>query len=136
MEPLMILEYESTPTVMLDKEKNKFEISGNSLPEDVHTFYAPVLNWFKEYIKHPNPNTEFHIRLVYFNSASTKAILDILTILEGLSGKGFEVKIIWHYIDIDEDMLSTGKEFEHIVNIPFVFIPYQQDRVRLMDDDV
>jgi hypothetical protein len=136
MEPLMILEYESTPTVMLDKGKGKFEITGNSLPEDVATFYNPVFNWIREYVKQPNPITEFSIKLVYFNSSSTKAILDILTILEEIIAKGFQVFIHWHYIDIDEDMLSTGKEFESMLKIPFIFLPYEHDGVRLMHDDI
>ena len=133
MEPLMIMENGSTPTVLLNKDKSKFEISGNSLPEDVAGFYAPVYDWIMEYVKQPNPTTEFHVKIVYFNSSSSKAILDILTMLEEIASKSSKVEVHWYYLEMDEDMLSTGKEFEYLLTIPFVFIPFQQDNVRLME---
>jgi hypothetical protein len=124
MEPLIIKDGESTPKISLDKEKNKFEISGICLPEDVFTFFAPVFKWIEEYIKQPNPTTEFIIKLNYFNTASSKIILDILIKLEELKKKGFEVKISWYHLEMDEDILSTGKEFESMLSIPFKFISH------------
>ena len=127
MEPLFIEEATSTPKVVLDSNNGKFEISGTSLPEDVMSFYEPVFSWIDEYKKQPNTSTEFHIRLSYFNSASSKIILDILCSLDEIASKGKSVLIHWHYLEIDEDMLETGKEFESMLNIPFTFIPYFQD---------
>jgi hypothetical protein len=135
MEPLIITEIESCPTIILDKENNKFEMSGNSLPEDVHTFYNPVFRWIEEYIKQPNPKTELSIKLVYFNSASVKAVLDILTLFEELIAKGFEMKVIWYFLEIDEDMLATGEELASVLKMPFEFVPCNEDWVRLMHDD-
>jgi hypothetical protein len=127
MEPLIIYEGQSTPKIVLDKANEKFEIAGNSLPEDVLGFYSPVFNWFEEYIKQPNRQTELHIKLMYFNSSSSKAILDILNMLEEVAVKGFGVEIFWYYLEIDEDMLETGKEFEGMLKLPFQFISYMQD---------
>jgi hypothetical protein len=134
MRRLIIKNVESCPTVILDKESGKFEIFGNSLPEDVHTFYTPVFDWIRDYIKQPNAKTELVIKLMYFNSASTKAIIDILTILEELVINGHDVKILWNYFEIDEDMLSTGKELASILNIPFDFIPFTDGWVRLAEE--
>jgi hypothetical protein len=125
MEPLTIKEGEATPRIILDKEKNKFEISGISLPEDVYAFFAPVFTWMDEYIKQPNPNTEFYVKLNYFNTASSKIILDILIKLEEVKKKGFEVSVAWYHLDMDEDILSTGKEFESMLTIPFKFVAHQ-----------
>lgn len=127
MEPLIIEEGLSTPKVILDKEKGKFEISGQSLPEDVMGFYEQVFKWMNEYLKLPNKKTEFNFRLMYFNSASSKVILDILNLLEELSLRGFDVEIFWHYLEMDEDMLATGKEFNKMLKLPFHFVSYMQD---------
>ncbi len=135
MEPLIITEIESCPTIILDKENNKFEMSGNSLPEDVHTFYDPVFKWIKEYLDHPNVKTELSIKLVYFNSASVKAVLDILTLFEELIVKGYEMKVIWYFLEIDEDMLATGEELASVLKIPFEFVACNDDWVRLVHDD-
>ena len=75
----------------LTQQSNVMEISGRSLPEDVSSFYGPILNWLAEYIKSPNPKTVFNFKLVYFNTASSKLILDILMKLEELHKKGNEV---------------------------------------------
>jgi hypothetical protein len=125
MTPLVIAEGTSTPKVVFDSEKGKFEISGNSLPEDVMSFYAPVFSWIDEYKKSPNPQTDFNVRLSYFNSASSKIILEILTSLEEIATKGKAVEIRWHYLEIDEDMLATGQEFESMLKMPFTYIPFQ-----------
>jgi hypothetical protein len=126
MEALNIAEAQSTPKVVLDKTYGRFEITGNSLPEDVLGFYAPIFNWIEEYIKIPNQHTEIHIKLNYFNSSSSKAILDILTMLEPIINTGRTVEVVWHYLDLDEDMLSTGKEFEEILKVRFTFVSYYQ----------
>ena len=51
MKKLVIEPTNETPKVILDREKNVFEFSGNSLPEDVSNFYSPILSWFTEYAK-------------------------------------------------------------------------------------
>jgi hypothetical protein len=127
MEPMIIKEGQSTPKIVLDKVNEKFEISGNSLPEDVLRFYSPVFNWIEEYIKQPNRKTELHIKLMYFNSSSSKALLDVLNMFEEVVVNGFIVEIFWYYLEIDEDMLETGKEFEGMLKLPFHFISYVQN---------
>ncbi|HQK37835.1 MAG TPA: SiaC family regulatory phosphoprotein, partial [Bacteroidales bacterium] len=57
MEPLIITGTDEIPTVILDKEKNLFEISGQSIPEEAISFYSPVIDWFEEYSQNPNSKT-------------------------------------------------------------------------------
>jgi hypothetical protein len=127
MEALIVKEDEGIPRIVLDKDKDVFEISGNSLPEDMIGLYSPVFKWIDEYKKQPNPETKLVVKLNYFNSSSSKAILDIIISLSDLIYQGFKVKVVWHYLDMDDDNLSTGKEFEGVTKIPFQYIPYQDD---------
>lgn len=127
MEALYIKEDEGIPRIILDKDKNIFEVSGNSLPEDIIGFYAPVFRWIEEYLKQPNPTTKLTIKLNYFNSSSSKAILDLISLLAELAHKGYKVEVEWHYMEMDDDNLQTGKEFEGFAKIPFKYIPYQDD---------
>ena len=124
METIKIAGTEDTPKVILDPENNEFEISGRSLPEDVASFYNPVLNWLEEYIENPKEKTEFNFKLVYFNTASSKLLLDILMKLESLHENGNEVLVKWHYPEDDEDMEEAGEEFSDIVDVPFEQISY------------
>ena len=129
MDALIIKEEEGTPKIILDKDNQRFEVSGNSLPEDIIGFYLPIYKWFEEYMKDPNQRTKLVIKLNYFNSSSSKAILDIITNLAELTYKGFQVEVEWHYLEMDDDNLQTGKEFEGFAKIPFTYIPYQDDGI-------
>lgn len=118
---------DDTPTVVLDKENNTFEISGRSLPEDVVAFYNPILDWLTEYAKDPLEKTVFNFKLEYFNTASSKLLLDVLLKLEDINGSGHDVLVKWHYPDDDEDMEEAGEEYSDIVEVPFEQVPYTID---------
>jgi hypothetical protein len=117
---------DDTPSVILDKEKGLLEISGRSLPEDVNQFYEQILDWIDKYSENPNDRTVFNFKLEYFNTASSKVILDILLKFEEIVEKGKEVLIKWHYHEEEEDMLEAGEEYADIVEIPFDYVVYNQ----------
>jgi hypothetical protein len=124
METIKIQGTEDTPKVILDKEKDIMEISGRSLPEDVASFYEPVLTWLDEYAQSPNKKTVFNFKLVYFNTASSKLLLDILMKLEEIHEAGNDVLIRWHFPEDDEDMEEAGEEYADIVDVPFEQVSY------------
>ena len=84
---------EDTPKVLFDKGNGIFELSGRSLPEDTAEFYEPILNWISEYATDLNDKTEFVFKLEYFNTASSKLILDLLSLLEDIEG----TSILWYF---------------------------------------
>jgi len=125
MELLRIEQTDDSPLVILDQENNCFEISGKSLPEDVVDFYQPVLDWLMAYKNNPNSKTEFTIKLVYFNTASSKLILDILMLLEEMAEEGRDVIVKWLSHKSDEDMQEAGKEYEEMIDVQFEHITYE-----------
>lgn len=124
MEVIKIMGTDDTPNVILDAENDIFEISGRSLPEDVTAFYEPILNWLDEYSESANEKTVFSFKLVYFNTASSKLILDILMKLEEMYEDGKDVLVKWHYPEDDEDMEEAGEEYADIVDVPFEQVGY------------
>ena len=124
MEIVFIEGAEDTPKIQFDPSKNIFEISGRSLPEDCASFYGPILKWLDTYIASPNANTIFEVKLEYFNTASSKMILDVLTKLEKLKEAGKGVTIHWYSHDDDEDMQEAGEEFSELVEVPFEYKVY------------
>ncbi len=124
MEALKIDGTEDIPRVIFDLDANTLEISGRSLPEDVITFYEPVMYWIIEYAKNPLPDTVFNFKLTYFNTASSKIILDILTQFEEMIEDGHHVLVRWHYSEEDEDMQEAGEEYADMVNVPFEMVAY------------
>ncbi len=125
MDTIKIMGTDDTPTVTLDAAAGLFEISGRSLPEDVTAFYSPLLAWLGEYAASPNAKTVFTFKLVYFNTASSKLLLDVLMKLEDIASEGHEVLVKWYYPEDDEDMMEAGEEYADIVEVPFEQIAYE-----------
>jgi len=117
MENLQLESTDDTPAVFLSKHEEVFKISGRSLPEDVVTFFGPIMAWIQEYSLSPNPSTHFIFKLDYFNTASSKLILDLLNELKKIKG----CQIIWYAYEDDEEIQDAGKEFSEQVDIPFEF---------------
>ena len=120
MEILNLEGTEDTPKILLDKNNGIFEISGRSLPEDSAEFYQPIIQWIDDYSANPNSSTDFVFKLEYFNTASSKLILDVLSKLEEIPG----IKVSWYFHEDDEDMEEAGEEFSELVDIEFEFKTY------------
>ncbi|MES2678696.1 MAG: DUF1987 domain-containing protein [Bacteroidota bacterium] len=116
---------EDTPEITFNPENNEFVISGRSLPEDVTSFYAPVFDWLNEFAENPANEAIFKFKLEYFNTASSKIILDILMKLEELvQSDNADITVEWHYSEADDDMLEAGDEYKELVELPFNLISY------------
>ncbi|GAB4299074.1 MAG: hypothetical protein Kow0068_22730 [Marinilabiliales bacterium] len=127
MEVIKIAATQDTPNVILDANNGIFEISGKSLPEDVNSFYGPIVNWLDEYSKSPNDKTVFDFKLDYINTASSKYLFTIFLKLEKLYEAGHDVLIRWHFAEDDEDMEDVGHEFDDVIKLPFEHLPYSVD---------
>ena len=93
-----------TPKVILTAATGVLEIAGKSIPENSFGFYQPLMVWLDNYALQPLPKTEVNMLLEYFNTSSSKCILDFLRKLEVLHKSGkTHVQILWHYEEEDED---------------------------------
>jgi len=110
-----------TPHLYSDAAAGTIEMKGKSIPENAVEFYRPVFEWLDAYIQKPSPETNVTVQLEYFNTSSSKCLLDIFRKLESLqsSGKG-RVTVHWLYEEEDEDMMEAGDDYQTIVKIPFV----------------
>ena len=132
MEPLYIEPTEFTPKVFFDTENSVFEISGFSRPENVIGFYKPILKWLEEYndqVLSKNINFQkslitLNLKLTYFNSASSKFLLDILLEFMKFMSKGNKIEVNWYYEDGDDEIFESGEEIADMLGYTFNFISY------------
>jgi len=130
MKKLIIEQTSNSPKVILDPENRKFEISGESRPENVNELYMPILEWFDKFDMELSEDKyfdnkdkfEFNFNFEYFNSISAKFILDIFKKIGKLRTKEDAILVKWHYEKDDEDMLEVGKEMSRLVRYPFDYI--------------
>jgi hypothetical protein len=133
MRKLIIEKTASSPKVILDPDKRIFEISGESRPPDVGTFYGEILNWMDDYSDHLIRSQEskdpvvFNFDFEYFNSSSAKYILDFCKQITSVRSKVNSVEVKWHYEKDDADMLEVGREMSRIARLPFEFVEKDKD---------
>lgn len=108
---------EHTPEVILNEEEGLMQFYGESCPENVKTFYDPVLDWLENYLQSPAGSTKVVFRLEYFDTSSSKIIYDILAQLKGLQEEGKDVLVEWHYQTEDEDMKDAGQKYDELLEL-------------------
>lgn len=102
------------------------ELKGRSIPENSIEFYKPLNDWIDEYANSPQSQTVVDIKLEYFNTSSSKCILDLFKLLEKLNEKSTQVKINWFYEVDDEDMAEAGEDYQAIIDLPFEMIEVEE----------
>ncbi len=122
MNPIIIESTPKTPSVNFNAENGVLEIKGRSIPENSIEFYKPLVEWIEQYGISPQPKTIVNVQLEYFNTSSSKCILDVFKRLEAIVNNGHEVIINWHYEEDDEDMLEAGEDYQSIIKVPFKMI--------------
>jgi len=108
-----------TPEVQFNTEPLSMAISGRSIPENSIEFYQPLLDWVDQHLHTSGASIEVAIRLEYFNTSSSKCIMDLLKRVEK---SPTEATVLWYYEEEDEDMLEAGEDYDAIIDIPFKLI--------------
>ncbi|TND00861.1 MAG: hypothetical protein FD123_4319 [Bacteroidetes bacterium] len=126
MEKVIIEGTPKTPTINFDMIVGLLEIKGRSIPENSIEFYKPLVEHLERYAQKPQSNTNVNIQLEYFNTSSSKCILDVFKKLESIHKNGNQIVINWYYEQDDEDMLEAGEDYQAIINVPFKMIEVQE----------
>jgi len=111
--------YGKTPLIDF-KATGHLAIEGRSIIENVHDHYQPALDWIN------NPENSFPaelkltVKLEYFNTRSSKMILNILKSLETVHhSRKSKVSVTWLYGEDDRDMFEAGNDYQSVVKLPF-----------------
>jgi hypothetical protein len=126
MDSIFIEGTPKTPNVSFDAEKGALLLKGRSIPENSIEFYKPLVTWLEDYSSAPQPKTVCDVQLEYFNTSSSKCLLDLFKKMESMNSNGNEIVINWYYEEDDEDMLEAGEDYQSIINVPFKMIEMQE----------
>lgn len=124
MDTLIINGTAKTPNIECNPS-GILRIEGRSIPENAVDFYRPVLDWISEYAQSNPKKTVLEVKYEYFNTSSSKCILDIFKRISQLASDSHEVSIVWFYHVDDEDMLEAGEDYRDVVKIPFEIKSFQ-----------
>ena len=120
---LLISSTETTPEVNFYASQNKALMRGESYPENAAEFYARVIEWLTNYVENMKEDDlfDFLLHLTYFNSSSSKVLLDIFDLLDEAGENGNKIVIHWLYDKGNETLQEYGEEFqEDFENVEFL----------------
>ena len=130
MDSLILEKTGTSPFLHFNIDTKEFLIEGECRPENVLTYFTPILNWLNKFktwadnLNEPIDETlQFQFKVQYYNSSSAKFLFNILQKLKHLEEEGVKVNMNWYYDELDEDLLENGKEFEKILGLKFTYIP-------------
>lgn len=115
-----------TPEINFDPDSGQLKIGGRSIPENTFEFFNPVLTWLEEYASVAQDETVMHVNLEYFNTSSSKYILEVLKRLKTILSDGKDVLVKWYYEEDDEEMMETGEDYEDVSGLPFEIIEVEE----------
>jgi hypothetical protein len=124
MRSLTIQAGKSTPSILYDPADNILSISGSSLPENVHAFYKPVIEWIHEFSASPvlEPAMRIVLKIQYYNSGTIRFLAEILDIIGKLRTKGLQFSVDWYYEADDDIIREAGEELAEIIGMKFNMI--------------
>ncbi|MGE0636820.1 MAG: DUF1987 domain-containing protein [Bacteroidia bacterium] len=123
MENLHLSPTKTTPLINFNASTGILELTGRSIHENPVVFYEPILQWLHDYTKSPAAHTTLIVKLEYFNTTSSKCLLDVFKKVKEITlNTGNSITIKWKYSHGDEDIKEAGEDYETIIGIPFEFI--------------
>ncbi len=129
MPRLQLTRTEKTPDIHFDTEAGLFEMKGCSIHENAEAFFRPLLDLVEAYASRPEAVTLVRLDLDYFNSSSSKYILDLLRQIDVACGAGLtKATVEWHYAQDDLDMLEAGQDYEELLDMPVSFVSHPTAR--------
>jgi hypothetical protein len=118
------------PTVDFNERTGVCSISGESYLEDTIEFYQPLFDWIDNFMKNNNKKIIFNISLTYYNTSSSKCLVDILTKLKAYKDSGNDVEVNWYYDADSEDADEEIEEVEDFMletGLKINLIPYEKN---------
>ncbi len=124
MDQLIIEKTDATPRVCLDADRHRIEARGYSYPENAASFYAPILKWLRQYLERRDEAAlKVEMEMVYFNSSSSKVLMDVFELLDAHAGEGRIICVEWIYDGANESAYECGLEFKECVeNLDFTLV--------------
>lgn len=113
MENIQIEATDRSPAIDFDFQSNRFVIRGESYPEDVASFYGPVIDQLERHLASlgGDGGLQFDFELIYFNSSSAKVLMGLFDALDSAAATGANVTINWFFDEDDDTMEELGQEF-------------------------
>jgi hypothetical protein len=115
---------QSTPRITSDRTSGLLRMEGDSYPENALDLFGPVIAWVEQYLADAGPPLVLELCLVYLNTSSIKAMMEIFDVMENAHGNGRAVAVTWYYDNRNERVAELAQEFKEDCSFPFAILPH------------
>lgn len=122
MNDLNLAGTQSTPSIFSDYRAGVLKMGGDSYPENSFELFGPVLDWVETYLQQINAPLRLELELLYLNTSSIKAVMEIFDLLEAAHAEGRDVRVDWYYDRRNERVGELAEEFKEDCTFPFAVI--------------
>jgi hypothetical protein len=122
MDNLRIEGTQATPAIFCDSAAGTVEMRGDSYPENSFELFSPVIDWIEAYLASADRQLQLKLHLLYLNTSSVKAMMDIFDILEDAHRKERSVSVEWYYDEQNERVVELAEEFKEDCTFPFAIV--------------
>ena len=113
----------STPAVLADSDAGTLEMRGDSYPENSFEFFAPLVEWVQSHLETPDACLKVDLHLLYLNTSSVRAMMDIFELLEDAHNSSHGVQVRWFYDEDNDRIAELAEEFKEDCSFPFDILP-------------
>ncbi|GAA4328508.1 biofilm formation regulator SiaD modulator protein SiaC [Pigmentiphaga soli] len=124
MSKLTISGSQSTPTIEGDWDTGVLSMQGDSYPENSYDLYNQVIEWVERFLADAQRPLTLELSLLYLNTSSIRAVMDIFDLLEDAHRSGGQVAVNWHYDRRNERVAELAEEFKEDCTFPFAIVPH------------
>ena len=123
MNNLVISQTASTPEIHADGALGVLRMRGDSYPENSFELFQPVQEWLTQFLKQSRAPLRVDLQLLYLNTSSIRAIVEIFDQLEAAHRAGRKVSVIWRYDAENERVAELAQEFREDCSFNFEVVP-------------
>jgi hypothetical protein len=117
---------EKTPKIIFDPQGGCIKILGRSTMTNPHEFYPTITKVLKDYCIDPAEKTHLFMDLEYYNTLSSRYILNILKLISRINSlEGKEAKIFWYFDEEDYGIRDDIKMFSELIDHKIHEIEYE-----------
>ena len=113
---------QSTPEVRSDWAAGQLFMAGDSYPENSFDMFQQVFDWIEGYLAEGGKPLSLELRLLYLNTSSVKAMMDVFDLLEAAHHDGAQVQVNWYYDPQNERVAELAEEFKEDCTFTFNII--------------
>lgn len=118
---------QSTPTILGDWQSGRLAMQGDSYPENSYELFDQVIGWVERFLDRESRPLQLELELVYLNTSSVKAMMDIFDHLEEAHLAGREIGVTWRYDPRNERIAELAEEFREDCTFPFAITPARSE---------